>query len=229
MTFLTGNCRCTTSQPNRTWSGLSNSQCASDRARHRRLSRGLLQAQRAFQPPTSGELKVLGRGTTSAELAESAGPKPSRNANFSVAPGRGSPPTRGCRDSSPPQGLWSLARRMGGVLGAARGVHLPASETRHMCRVQVPSFRAGTDEAHWEKPTDQAGVTCVSIRLRVSPGGKGRPAAAVGAAGSLPAASLSSSVSMADVALGPTAGLSSSPPRGRVQLGGVFRPGALVF
>ena len=103
-----------------------------------------------------------------------------------------------------------------------------------MCR--VPSPRAsglGPTWADREKPTDQAGGTCVSIRrLPVSLGGKDRPAAAVGAAGSLPSSPVSPLVCRwlrrGPGALGWAEARLLLPPGPHV-VGRCFRPGALVF
>ena len=232
MTFLTGNCRWLTSQPNRTRSGLSNSQHAGVRGRHRRLSRA---------PAGPGGLSSL-----RCQAAES-----SRQRNLSAGgfqslrarslpemltppwPLGGQPTHHGAGDSSPPRGRGE-GGGTGWVLGGARGVHLPASEARQTCR--VPSPRAsglGPTWADREKPTDQAGGTCVSIRrLPVSLGGKDRPAAAVGAAGSLPSSPLSPLVCRrlrrGPGALGWAEARLLLPPGPHV-VGRCFRPGALVF
>ena len=100
--------------------------------------RGLLQAQAGFPASDVRGLKVLGRGTPQqGAFAESAGPKPSRNANPSVAPGRAAHPPRGWGLLSP-KGAGRGRRNRLGAGGAARGVHLPASEARQMCRVPSP-------------------------------------------------------------------------------------------
>ena len=230
MTFLTGNCRWLTSQPNRTWSGLSNSQRSSDRARHRRLSRA---------PAGPGGLSSLRRqgAESSRQRNSSAGgfrrvcrPKPSRNANFSVTPGRAAHPPRGWGLLSPtgavgPQHPRGESGGMGWVLGG--GPRRSPSRLRnqaHVPRAKSPSFRPGTDagglgEAHGPGWCD----VCVHPTAPSFSRGKRPTSRCCGCCRLLTrGVPLSSSVLMADVALGPTAGLRLiSSPRGRVQLGGV--------
>lgn len=115
--------------------------------------RGLLQAQVGFPASDVRGLKVLGRGTCQqGAFAESAGPKPSRNANPSVAPGRAAHPPRGWGLLSPTGA--GRGRRNG--LGAGGRTRRSPSRLRGQAdvpRAKSPSFRAGTDvggpgEAH---------------------------------------------------------------------------------
>ena len=115
--------------------------------------RGLLQAQAGFPASDVRGLKVLGRGTPQqGAFAESAGPKPSRNANPSVAPGRAAHPPRGWGLLSP-KGAGRGRRNGLGAGGRHAASTFPPQRPGRCAACQVPELRAGTDvggpgEAH---------------------------------------------------------------------------------